>query len=108
MLKFPSLTAVALSLLVLTSSRCFAQEAPVGHLLTEDIVYGHKDGLALTLDVVQPEKNRNGRGLILVSSGSWISKKSDIPEQNQRGVLRSLEMIKGGYTLFIVRHGSSP
>lgn len=106
--RLPIQLAAVLSLLMLTLSSSFAQEAPVGRLLTEDLVYGHKDGLALTLDVIQPEQNRNGRGLILVSSGSWISKKSNIPEENQRGVLRTLEMLKGGYTLFVVRHGSSP
>lgn len=106
--RIRTVVAVLLSFLLLTLSRALADEQPAAHRLTEDLVYGHKDGLALTLDVIQPEQNRNGFGLILVSSGSWISKKSDIPEQNQRGVLRALELIKGGYTLFVVRHGSSP
>lgn len=100
--------AIVYSLFSIAASSGLAQDQSVGVKLTEDLVYGHKDGLALTLDVVQPEQNRNGKGIILVSSGSWISRKSDIPEQNQRGALRSQEIIKGGYTLFVVRHGSSP
>jgi hypothetical protein len=54
-----------------------AEDAFVAYQATEDVVYGHKDGMALTLDVIEPLMDRNGIGLILVSSGSWISKKSD-------------------------------
>jgi acetyl esterase/lipase len=77
----------------------------------EDVVYGHKDGLALTLDVVEPKSDRNGMGLILVSSGSWISKKSDVPgeEEKRRKYDHWMQgLLKGGFTLFVVRHGSSP
>jgi len=75
------------------------------------VVYGHKDGLALTLDVIDPEAGRNGIGLILVSSGSWISKKSDDLEEEEKR--RKYDhwiqgLLKGGFTLFVVRHGSSP
>ncbi len=79
--------------------------------IVEDLVYGHKDGLALTLDVVTPIKNAKGIGLILVSSGSWRSGKSDIAEENAR--IRDEDhwgqgLLAGGFTLFVVRHGSSP
>ncbi len=67
--------------------------------------------MALTLDVIEPNSDRNGIGLILVSSGSWISKKSDNLEEEEKR--RKYDhwmqgLIKGGFTLFVVRHGSSP
>ena len=78
---------------------------------SDDVVYGHKDGLALTLDVVEPEQNRKGIGLILVSSGSWESRKSNIPEENRHRFENDhwgMGLLKGGFTLFVVRHGSGP
>lgn len=53
----------------------------VPYAATEDVVYGQKEGMALTFDVLQPEKNQNGLGIILVSSGSWKSGKSNLPEK---------------------------
>lgn len=93
------------------SSRGFAEEPFIAYRAIEDVVYGHKDGLALTLDVIDPEAGRNGIGLILVSSGSWISKKSDDLEEEEKR--RKYDhwiqgLLKGGFTLFVVRHGSSP
>lgn len=79
--------------------------------LVEDVVYGHKDGLALTLDVLTPKKDPKGIGVILVSSGSWKSGKSDIAADEAR---RRDEdhwaqgLLNGGFTLFVVRHGSGP
>jgi acetyl esterase/lipase len=88
-----------------------AADPPAAYRATEDVVYGHKDGLALTLDVLEPEQNRKGLGVILVSSGSWKSSKPDVQEQVDRR--RKTDhwtqgLLKGGYTLFIARHGSSP
>lgn len=79
--------------------------------IVEDVVYGHKDGLALTLDVLTPKKDAKGIGLILVSSGSWKSGKSDIAAENIRKRNNdhwAQGLLEGGFTLFVVRHGSSP
>ncbi len=88
-----------------------AEDAFIAYQATEDVVYGHKDGMALTLDVLEPLADRNGIGLVLVSSGSWISKKSDDLEEEEKR--RKYDhwiqgLLKGGFTLFVVRHGSSP
>jgi len=40
--------------------------------VTTDVVYGHKDGLALTFDVHRPAQP-NGAGLIWIVSGGWQS-----------------------------------
>ena len=86
-------------------------EKPVGYRATEDVVYGHKDGLALTLDVIEPLVDRKPIGLIVVSSGSWISRKSDVlaDEEDRRQNDHWIQgLLKGGFTLFVVRHGSAP
>ena len=93
----------------------FGDEKPAGYPVSyraiEDVVYGHKDGLALTMDVIEPEKDLKGLGLILVSSGSWNSRKSDIfaEEEDRRQNDHWIQgLIKGGFTVFVARHGSSP
>lgn len=99
------------SILVAGSPSVFADDSVPKYKSTDDIVYGHKDGLALTLDVLEPEENKKGIGLILVSSGSWVSKKSDIPEENRHRMDNdhwARGLLNGGFTLFVVRHGSSP
>jgi len=99
---------------VLTAALCSvgrSDEAFIPYEAIEDVAYGHKDGLALTLDIIEPKTDRNGIGLILVSSGSWISKKSDVPgeEDERRKYDHWMQgLLKGGFTLFVVRHGSSP
>lgn len=88
-----------------------ASAEPVPCTVVDDVVYGHKDGLALTLDVVTPLENAKGLGIVLVASGSWRSAKSDVPEQNTKrleGEHWTQGLLKGGYTLFIARHGSGP
>lgn len=77
----------------------------------EDVVYGHKEGLALTLDVLKPRQNAKGIGLILVSSGSWRSGKSNVmadEERRRQGEHWVQGLLQGGYTLFVARHGSMP
>lgn len=98
-------------LLPLSGGFLRAADEPVPYRATEDVVYGHKDGLALTLDVLEPVQQRKGLGIILVSSGSWKSGKSDVQSQVDRprnGDHWCQGLLKGGFTLFVVRHGSSP
>jgi len=38
-----------------------------------DVVYGHKDGLAMTFDVLKPKANANGAAVIFMVSGGWVS-----------------------------------
>ena len=102
--------AIALAFL-LVSSLGWAEDKPVDYKAKEDVVFGHKDGMALTLDVLEPVSNSKHIGLILVSSGGWNSKKSDIIEEEEHR--RKYDhwtqgLLKGGYTLFVTRHGSSP
>jgi acetyl esterase/lipase len=77
----------------------------------EDVVYGHKDGLALTMDILTPKENAKGVGIVLVSSGGWRSGKSNVPgaEIERRKDEHWVQgLLQGGYTLFVARHGSAP
>ena len=86
---------------VLSATQIHAEE---GVEITPDVVYGHKFGLALTFDVFKPKKNGNGAGLLFMVSGGWHSRWFP-PE---RAVDRFKLLLDKGFTVFAVRHGSSP
>jgi acetyl esterase/lipase len=68
-----------------------------------DVVYGHKDGLALTFDVIKPAA-ANGAGILWLQSGGWYSTWVD-PKGWPTAAKHFLDK---GFTVFIVRHGSAP
>jgi acetyl esterase/lipase len=72
--------------------------------ITADVVYGHKDGLAMTFDVVKPKEGANRAGVLFMVSGGWFS--VWYPAENNVSMFRSL--LDKGFTVFVVRHGSSP
>jgi acetyl esterase/lipase len=72
--------------------------------ITPDVVYGHKHGLALTMDVYQPRENANGAGVLFMVSGGWFSIWA--PPEKTMGLFEPL--LDEGFTVFAVRHGSSP
>lgn len=74
--------------------------------LQSDVVYGHKMGMALTYDVVEPV-NSNGAGVLFMVSGGWMSRWFD-PEEAIGRSLAFQGLLDRGFTLFLVRHGSSP
>ena len=82
----------------------------VPYTATEDVVYGQKEGMGLTFDVIQPKKKRNGLGIILVASGSWRSSKSNLQKQvdGSRRQHWGMGLLSNGFTVFVVRHGSGP
>lgn len=84
---------------------------PAKYEMIEDVVYGNKEGMGLTLDVLTPAVGAKGLGVILVSSGSWKSSKSNVAAQDEKrrnGEHWVQGLLKGGYTVFLVRHGSAP
>jgi acetyl esterase/lipase len=99
-------------LLLLSSITAFANDdtSLASYHAIEDVIYGQKDGMGLSLDVLTPEKNAKGIGIVLVSSGSWKSGKSNLlaDEERKRKDHWVQGLLKGGYTLFVVRHGSTP
>ena len=68
-------------------------------------MYGHKDGLALTFDVHRPSQP-NGAGVIAIVSGGWQSS-VEMSRLIVDGYLSPL-LNEKGFTVFAVRHGSSP
>jgi acetyl esterase/lipase len=68
---------------------------------TEDVVYGRKFGVALTLDVIQPA-NPNGYGIVYMVSGGWVSSHDAINPKSYAAYLDR------GYTVFAVCHGCQP
>lgn len=111
-MKYKSLVIsllLALSFVSIANADDFKLEA-VKCRTIEDIVYGHKDGLALTFDVLIPETKPKNIGVILIVSGSWKSKKADIAaeEETLRGQHWAQGLLNGGFTVFLVRHGSTP
>lgn len=72
--------------------------------IAPDVVYGHKDGLAMTFDVFSPAEGANGAGVLFMVSGGWFSVWA--PPENLMPVFSPL--LSKGFTVFAVRHGSSP
>jgi acetyl esterase/lipase len=73
---------------------------------TEDVIYGRKHGMALTLDVFQPARG-NGCGLLFLVNGGWQSSKATplmvtIRPEDYRPFLER------GYTVFSVVTSSQP
>jgi len=71
--------------------------------IVADVVYGHKDGMALFYDVISPEKP-NGAGVVFMVSGGWFSVWQ--PPQQRLKMFRPL--LSAGFTVFTVHHGSAP
>jgi acetyl esterase/lipase len=69
-----------------------------------DVVYGHKDGMALTFDIFKPKAHPNGAAVIFMVSGGWVSSYT-APAQ---ALPRYQELLDKGFTVITLRHGSSP
>jgi acetyl esterase/lipase len=69
---------------------------------TRDVIYGRKAGLALTMDVFVPKNEAKGLGVVFVVSGGWFSR----PEAIRAEFFH--ELLRRGYTVFAVVHGSQP
>ena len=81
-----------------------ATESEADVQVTPDVVYGHKDGMALTFDVFRPS-NAHGGAVLYMVSGGWVSRWSP-PEWL---IARSFGgLLEKGLTVMAVRHGSAP
>jgi acetyl esterase/lipase len=74
-----------------------------GPQVIPDVVYGHKDGMALTYDVIKPARP-SGAAILWVQSGGWYSTWAD----PKTLVGASKGFLDKGYTVVVVRHGSAP
>lgn len=95
---FPRLLYTAVAALALASPALAQQN----FTRTEDVIYGRKFGLAMTMDVFTPKEKANGKGIIFCVSGGWFSAKENI------NTFFIKEFLDRGYTVFAVVHGSQP
>jgi acetyl esterase/lipase len=106
-----SLIALAAFVVCISACQALPAIAESAYKITPDVVYGHKAGMALTFDVIQPKKP-NGAGVLFMVSGGWVSfwvPPETFVDPKAPEFLRHFgEIVDHGYTLFIVRHGSSP
>jgi acetyl esterase/lipase len=109
--KRSSIALILVCVICISAGHARSAFAEDTYKITPDVVYGHKAGMALTFDVVRPKKP-NGAGVLFMVSGGWVS--FWMPPETFVGpkapeYLRHFgEIVDHGYTLFIVRHGSSP
>lgn len=87
---------------LLFTSHLIAQEVP--SFTYNEVIYGRKDGLALTLFVLKPQKS-NGKGIVSLVSGGWNSSNSAAQDLYLKG---TYPFLNKGYTVFLTIHGSNP
>ncbi|WP_165499761.1 alpha/beta hydrolase [Pedobacter frigidisoli] len=88
-------------LLTLVGNSLFAQaELPFSQ---RETTYDRRDGASLTLTILTP-KNANGKGIISLMSGNFVSDYNSFTAYRER----ALPFVRHGYTVFLVMHRSAP
>jgi acetyl esterase/lipase len=72
--------------------------------IQEEHIYGRKDGMALTLIRIQPKVKPNGKAILFVASGGWISGYNGI----EANTYLTDQFLVKGYAVFHIVHGSGP
>lgn len=88
-------------LLAVLALLCAPLTARADQTHIKDVVYRHKLGVALTMDVFKPEKP-NGIGILWMVSGGWVSDHKGINPDLAR------PFTDRGMTVFQVVHGTQP
>ena len=91
-----------LALMVVVSATSVVTAQTPTFTRTEDVIYGRKHGVALTMDVFTPKEKANGAGVIFCVSGGWVSSHDSV------NAVYYAELLKRGYVVFAVVHGSQP
>ncbi|HSQ57240.1 MAG TPA: alpha/beta hydrolase [Gemmata sp.] len=74
-------------------------------ICTEDVIYGRRDGHALTMDVFAPRAKANGRGIIICVSAGFESHKEMMKIVHPTA---TRDLLDRGYVVFAVLHSSQP
>ncbi|MDG1893781.1 MAG: alpha/beta hydrolase [Fuerstiella sp.] len=69
---------------------------------TDGVVYGHRNGDALPLDIIRPAQS-NGLGVAFMVSGGWKS-----GDPGEVPVWMMAPLLRRGYTVFAIYHVSQP
>lgn len=88
----------------LFSLLCYVAIAQFPAFNNTEIIYGRKDGMALTMQVLSPKQGSNGKAIVSVVSGNWRSSLDDA----NASIGRAAIYLQRGYTVFNVIHGSQP
>lgn len=70
----------------------------------DELIYGRKDGVALTMLHIKPRTKSNNKAIIWVIAGSWFSSY----QQAERTIRPSAMYLDKGFTVFLVIIGSQP
>ena len=74
------------------------------HGLSEkEVIYGRRDGLALTMTVITPGKP-NGKAIVSLISSGWYSDAAWYGQYRDR----AMPFTDSGYTVFLIQHSSAP
>lgn len=76
---------------------------PATAQIRTDVIYGHKDGMALIYDVFHADR-ANGAGVIYMVSGGWFS----VWQPAEQRLAQFQPLLDAGFTVFAVHHGSAP
>lgn len=79
-------------------------QAEVNGYPQEEFIYGRKDGIGLTLVQIKPKIKSNGKGILIVISGGFVSSYNGIEFQ----IASAEQFLAKGYTVFAIMHGSYP
>lgn len=90
-------------LLVVASTLLTAASVTAEVSIKADVVYGHKDGMALVYDVLQPTQ-ANGAAVVYMVSGGWFSRWAPPAERARQFA----DLLDAGFTVIPVHHGSAP
>lgn len=96
----PILTCI--TFLCLIAVACYGQSPDSLLYSQREIIYGRKDGMALTMLRLTPKINANGKSIIQIRSGGWGSS-FHMPKTSE-----AVPFLESGYNVFIVFHGSEP
>lgn len=70
----------------------------------QELTYGRKDGMALTMTMLEPKQKANGKAILYVLSGNWVSSERMLQAFPEKSGL----YIDAGYTLFGVMLSCQP
>ena len=77
------LEAILGQFLVITLTTLAAAQ-DVATVWSTEVIYGYKDGLALTFDVFEPDVEPNDAAVVFMVSGGWFSKWNPLEKTSSR------------------------
>lgn len=89
--------------LLITAFPFLASAQDSSYIKTE-IIYGRKDGMALTMVELKPTQHPNGKAIVSLVSGNWVSSYNSLPYYTAGAT----GYVSRGFTVFLVMHGSQP